>query len=67
MMALQGKPARATLLQTVKAVFSAFIGIRRSEDHRTATLSPVQVIVVGIVCAALFVTALIVVVRLVVS
>lgn len=67
MMAMQDKPARATLLQTVKAVFSAFMGVRRSDDHGAATLSPVKVIVVGIVCAALFVTALIVVVRLVVG
>jgi len=65
MTAHSGRPAKATLLQTIKAVCSAFMGVRRLEEQGAATLSPAKVIVVGIVCAALLVTTLIVVVRLV--
>ena len=65
MTAHPGQPAKATLVQTVKAVCSAFMGVRRLDEHGAVSLSPAKVIVVGIVCAALFVTTLIVVVRLV--
>jgi len=52
-----GAPRKATPLQMVKAVLSAFIGIRKgaAHDRDMATLKPVQVIVTGIVAAALLV------------
>ena len=55
--------AKASLWQTAKAVLSAFIGIRRASDHSAAALSPGRVIVVAVICAALFVVALISLVR----
>lgn len=56
---------RAGPLQVAKAVFWSFFGIRKSKDHDAdaATLSPVQVIVAGVIGAALFVLCLVVVVQ----
>ena len=56
---------RAGPLQVAKAVFWAFLGVRKSKDHDddAATLKPVQVIVAGIIGAALFVFCLIMIVR----
>ena len=56
-------PRPASLWQTAKAVLSAFVGIRRASEHNAVTLSPGRVIVVGIICAALFVASLITLVR----
>ena len=66
-MAQQGDPRRATLWQTAKAVLSAFIGIRRANEHGAVILSPGRVIAVAVICAALFVAALIALVRWVVG
>lgn len=57
---------KANLRQTFKAVLSAFIGIRRGADHHAVKLSPLKVIVVGLVCAALFVATLISIVSIVI-
>ena len=56
---------RAGPLQVAKAVFWSFFGIRKSKDHDAdaATLSPVQVIVAGVIGAALFVLCLVIVVQ----
>ena len=57
-----GRTARkATPWQTVKAVLSAFIGIRRraAHEHDAVTLSPVRVILAGIVAAVIFVLSLV--------
>ena len=63
------RPKRAGPLQVAKAVFWSFFGVRRSKDHDAdaASLTPVQVIVAGIIGAAVFVFVLIMVVRLVTS
>ena len=53
------QPPKASLWQTVKAVLSGFIGIRRASADSAVTLSPGRVVVVAVVCAALFVVALI--------
>lgn len=52
-------------MQVAGAVFWAFLGVRKSKDHDAdaVTLKPVQVIVAGIIGAALFVFVLIMVVR----
>ena len=60
-------PRKATPLQMVKAVLSAFIGIRKgaAHDRDMATLKPVPVIVTGIVLAALLVLGMLLLVHLI--
>jgi hypothetical protein len=62
-------PARGSLLQTVQAVAWSFFGVRRRSDHEldVQRLNPVHVIVAGLVGAALFVVALVLLVRWVVD
>ena len=62
------QPARkATPLQVAKAVASAFVGIRKRAAHErdVVTITPVQVIVAGVIGAALFVAGLLLLVRVV--
>lgn len=60
---------RASLLQTVRAVAWSFFGVRRSADHAedVRKVDPVHLVVVGIVIAALFVGALVLLVTWVVG
>ena len=58
---------QASFLDVVKTVLSGAIGIRRKSDHDSATLSPVQIIIVAVVFVALFIFALITIVRIVTS
>ena len=62
-------PRSATPLQVLKAVLWSFLGIRRRAEHEADALrlKPVHVIVAGLLLAALFVVALIMVVRLVIG
>ena len=62
-------PRKATPLQVAKAVLSAFVGIRRGAAHERdiATLKPAQVIVAGVIAAAIFVLSLIALVRFITS
>ena len=62
-------PRKAGPLQVVKAVLSAFIGIRRGAAHENdaATITPVQVIVTGIIAAAILVVSVLLFVRFVTS
>ena len=62
-------PRKATPLQVTKAVLSAFIGIRRRAAHErdAVTLSPVHVIIAGVLAAAVFVLCLVMLVRIVTS
>jgi Protein of unknown function (DUF2970) len=59
----------ASPLQTFRAVAWSFFGIRRSADHAQdmQKLNPVHVIVAGVVSAALFVLALVLLVRWVIG
>ncbi len=59
----------ASPLQTMRAVAWSFFGVRRSADYAqdVAKLNPVHVVVGGIVGAALFVVAVVLLVRWVVS
>jgi hypothetical protein len=59
-------PKTASLLQGIKMVLSAFIGIRRQGDEEIR-VTPLQVIITGIIAAAVFVFCVITVVRLVVG
>ena len=69
-MAMESEPPRkATPLQVAKAVLSAFIGIRKGSAHErdAVTITPVQVIVAGVIGAAIFVASLITLVRYITS
>lgn len=60
---------KATPLQAAKAVFWAFFGIRKQKDYDAdaVALTPVQVIVAGIIGAALLVIGLLLLVKFVTS
>ena len=60
---------KGSLLQTMRAVAWSFFGVRRSADHAqdVAKLNPVHVIVAGVAGAAIFVLALVLLVRWVVD
>jgi hypothetical protein len=62
-----GTSRKAGPLKIAQAVFWSFLGIRKSKDHDqdAVTLTPVQVIVAGIIGAALFVSCLIMLVRMI--
>ena len=66
LMALEPEsPRKATPLQVAKAVLSAFVGIRKraAHEHDAVTITPLQVIVAGLIAAAIFVLSLILLVR----
>ncbi len=58
-----------SVMQTFKAVAWSFFGVRRSVDYAqdVQKLNPVHVIVAGVISAALFVGAVVLLVRWVVS
>ena len=62
-------PKRAGPLQAAKTVFWSFFGIRRRVEHEAdlARLTPVQVIVAGLIGTALFIAVLVLIVRFVTS
>ena len=53
----------------MKAVLSAFIGIRKGAAHEddAATITPVQAIVTGIIAAAILVVSVVLLVRFIMS
>jgi hypothetical protein len=59
----------ASLLQTMRTVGWSFFGVRRAADHAQDLhkLNPVHVIIGGLLGAALFITALVLLVRWVVG
>ena len=60
---------RGTLLRTFKAVAWSFFGVRKASEYEkdVAQLNPVHVIIAGVISAALFVGALVLLVSWVVS
>ena len=62
-------PKAASPLQVAKAVFWSFLGIRRRAAHEAdvTQLKPAQVIVAGLIGAAIFVLSLVLVVKFVIS
>ena len=62
-------PPKASPLTVAKAVFWSFLGIRRKKDDEADSmrLTPVQVIVAGLVGAALLVTSLILLVKFIIG
>jgi len=59
-------PQKATLLQVVRMVLSAFLGIRKRTEHEKIVVTPLQVIIVGLMAAAVFVGTVVTVARLVI-
>lgn len=55
--------------QTLRAVGWSFFGVRKSAEHEKdmAQLNPVHVIVAGVIAAAVFIAALVLIVRWVLS
>jgi len=62
-------PGQASLLQTVKAVAWSFVGIRKQSgfENDLAKISPLHVIVVGLVAVLLVVLGLVILVNWVVA
>lgn len=58
-------PKQATLLQVARAVFWSFFGVRKGQQMQqdAVTIKPLQVVVVGVLLAVVFVFALIALVR----
>ncbi len=65
----QAAARKGSFLQTMRAVAWSFFGVRRSSglEDDVRKLNPVHVIIAGVLAAALFVTALVLLVRLVVG
>ena len=63
------KPGKASPLAVAKAVFWSFFGIRGKQDYEkdAVRLTPAQVIVAGLIGAAVFVTSLIMLVRFIIG
>lgn len=68
-MTAPGAPRKASFTHVAHAVFWSFLGVRKRKDYESdsASISPVQVIIAGIIGAALFVLTLVLVVKLVTS
>jgi len=62
-------PKKASPLQVAKAVFWSFLGIRKRSDYEadSVELKPRQVIIAGLIGAALVVSGLILLVRFVIG
>lgn len=60
---------KVSFLQTMRAVFWSFFGVRKRRDYENdvQNLNPVHVIIAGLIGAGLFVLALILIVRMVVN
>ena len=59
----------ASPLQVAKAVFWSFFGVRRRAEHEQdlAQIKPVQVVIAGLVGAAIFVLSLVMLVKLIIG
>jgi hypothetical protein len=60
------RPRKASLFQVLRMVLSAFLGIRKRAEHERLEVSPLQVVIVGLMAAALFVLTVVSVVQLVI-
>ncbi|MPZ43905.1 MAG: DUF2970 domain-containing protein [Betaproteobacteria bacterium] len=58
---------RANPLDVAKTVLSGFFGVGRRGHHESVKLTPVQVIIAGLIAAALFVGGLLLLVNVVLS
>ena len=60
---------KASLGRVAKTVLFAFFGVRKraEHEHETVHLSPVQIILAGLIGAAVFITILVLLARFIVS
>jgi hypothetical protein len=63
------EPKTASPLQVAKAVFWSFFGIRRRAEHEKdlARIKPAQVVIAGLIGAAIFVLSLVLLVKFIIS
>ncbi|MEO6823563.1 MAG: DUF2970 domain-containing protein [Nitrosospira sp.] len=63
------EPTKGTFMQAMKAVSWAFFGVRKhtAHDHDAATLTMGQVVIAGLVGAAIFVMMVLLLVKFVTS
>ncbi len=61
----QAVQRKGSWLQTMRAVAWSFFGVRKSSDHEqdVSQLNPVHVVIAGVIGAALFITALLLLVN----
>lgn len=60
---MEENPRKATMFEVVRMVLSAFLGIRKRAEHDRIEVTPLQVIMVGVVAAAIFVVTVVSVVQ----
>jgi len=60
---------KASFAATMKAVFWSFFGVRKRSDYESdaAKLNPLHVVIAGVIGAAIFVTVLVLIVKMVVG
>jgi hypothetical protein len=65
----EGERKKAAPLTVMKTVFWSFFGVRRRAEHEAAMarITPTQVIVAGVIGAAIFVVSLVLLVKLIIS
>ena len=56
---------RASFLDAVKTVLSGAVGIRRKSDHERAAVNPLHIVIIAIAFVALFILAIVTLVRIV--
>jgi Protein of unknown function (DUF2970) len=63
------EPKTASALQVARAVFWSFFGVRRRAEHQKdlAQIKPIQVVIAGLVGAAVFVLSLVVLVKFIIG
>jgi len=54
---------KASPLQVAKAVFWSFLGIRKRTEHEKIEVTPLQVIIIGVIAGAIFVGTIVSVVQ----
>jgi hypothetical protein len=62
---MEAAAKRSSLADAVRTVLAGLIGIRRRTDHEGMRVGPLQLVVVAIALVALFILALVTVVRIV--
>ena len=68
-MGAEGERKKAAPLAVARMVIASFFGVRRRADHEAAMahVTPVQLIVAGVLGAAIFVVGLVLLVKFIVS
>ena len=68
-MSAEQTPKPASPLQVAKAVFWSFLGVRKRAEHEKdlVRIKPAQVVIAGLVGAAIFVLSLVLLVKFIIS